>query len=90
MRYAPIVFVCAMTALNALQVKDVVFEMSKGKFIDCFDRNPNRNLHRTILAYVNQMFQQISGKSSCFVLGKNKALANRHFLGINIITYVNP
>ncbi|KAK9779846.1 putative General substrate transporter [Seiridium cardinale] len=42
-------------------MKDVVFEMSKGSFADCFKRNQNRNLHRTILAYVNQMFQQISG-----------------------------
>ena len=42
-------------------VKDVVDEMSKGGFKQCFETNPNRNLHRTILGYVNQMFQQISG-----------------------------
>lgn len=42
-------------------VKDTVFEMSQGRFRDCFAVNKNRNLHRTILAYVNQMFQQISG-----------------------------
>ncbi|KAK6204142.1 hypothetical protein LQW54_008376 [Pestalotiopsis sp. IQ-011] len=42
-------------------MKDVVFEMKKGTFADCFKRNKDRNLHRTILAYVNQMFQQISG-----------------------------
>ncbi|KAK5166095.1 uncharacterized protein LTR77_008356 [Saxophila tyrrhenica] len=42
-------------------VKDVAFEMSKGGFSDCFKLNSNRNLHRTVLAYVNQMFQQISG-----------------------------
>lgn len=42
-------------------VKDVAFEMAKGGFKDCFATNRNRNLHRTILAYVNQMFQQISG-----------------------------
>lgn len=35
--------------------------MSQGRFRDCFAVNKNRNLHRTILAYVNQMFQQISG-----------------------------
>ena len=39
-------------------VKDVVWEMSKGGFKDCFETNRNRNLHRTILGYVNQMFQQ--------------------------------
>ncbi|GAB7352000.1 hypothetical protein MBLNU459_g2519t2 [Dothideomycetes sp. NU459] len=42
-------------------VKDTVIEMSQGRFIDCFARNRNRNLHRTVLAYVNQVFQQISG-----------------------------
>ncbi|KAK4569795.1 hypothetical protein LTR86_002764 [Recurvomyces mirabilis] len=42
-------------------VKDTVFEMAKGSFADVFKTNRNRNLHRTILAYVNQMFQQISG-----------------------------
>ncbi|KAH9867505.1 hypothetical protein IAQ61_008099 [Plenodomus lingam] len=42
-------------------VKDVALEMSKGGFRDCLKMNRNRNLHRTTLAYVNQMFQQISG-----------------------------
>ncbi|KAI9685714.1 MAG: hypothetical protein M1822_004274 [Bathelium mastoideum] len=43
------------------EMKDTVFEMAKGSFGDCFKTNKNRNLHRTILGYVNQMFQQISG-----------------------------
>jgi MFS family permease len=43
-----------------LAVKDVVFEMSKGGFRECFKFNRNRNFHRTALAYVNQMFQQVS------------------------------
>jgi MFS family permease len=42
-----------------LAVKDVVFEMSKGGFRECFKFNKNRNFHRTVLAYVNQMFQQV-------------------------------
>ncbi|PNS18549.1 High-affinity glucose transporter [Sphaceloma murrayae] len=42
-------------------VKDTVEEMSRGRFVDCFKMNRNRNLHRTALGYVNQMFQQISG-----------------------------
>lgn len=42
-------------------VKDTVIEMSQGRFKDCFAQNRNRNLHRTVLGYVNQMFQQISG-----------------------------
>jgi MFS family permease len=40
-------------------VKDVVFEMSQGGFRECFKMNRNRNFHRTALAYVNQMFQQV-------------------------------
>ncbi|KAL9082642.1 MAG: hypothetical protein Q9165_008840, partial [Trypethelium subeluteriae] len=43
------------------EMKDTVFEMARGSFGDCFRTNNNRNLHRTILGYVNQMFQQISG-----------------------------
>lgn len=42
-------------------VKDTVLEMARGSFTDCFKFNRNRNFHRTVLAYVNQMFQQISG-----------------------------
>lgn len=41
-------------------VKDVTEEMSRGGFRDCFKRNKNRNFHRTVLGYVNQMFQQVS------------------------------
>ncbi|KAI9728259.1 MAG: hypothetical protein M1834_007752 [Cirrosporium novae-zelandiae] len=44
-----------------IAIKDTVLEMSKGGFADLFKCNENRHLHRTILAYVNQMFQQISG-----------------------------
>ena len=42
-------------------IKDVVLEGAKGSFADAFKFNRNRNAHRTVLAYVNQMFQQISG-----------------------------
>jgi MFS family permease len=47
-------------------VKDVVFEMSKGGFRECFKFNRNRNFHRTVLAYVNQMFQQVRSVYSLF------------------------
>lgn len=40
-------------------IKETVIEMSKGRFIDLFARDDIRTLHRTLLAYVNQMFQQI-------------------------------
>ncbi|KAI9658172.1 MAG: hypothetical protein M1831_004019 [Alyxoria varia] len=42
-------------------MKDTVMEMSKGSFRDLFTMDENRNFHRVVLAYVNQMFQQISG-----------------------------
>lgn len=42
-------------------VKDAALETASGSFSDCFKFNENRNFHRTVLAYVNQMFQQISG-----------------------------
>lgn len=43
------------------EVRDTVLEMSKGTFADLFTMDKDRNLHRTLLAYTNQMFQQISG-----------------------------
>ena len=42
-------------------IKDTVLEMAEGTFGDLFTRDENRHLHRTVLAYVNQVFQQISG-----------------------------
>ncbi|KAE8144728.1 general substrate transporter [Aspergillus avenaceus] len=42
-------------------IKATVLEMAKGSFKDMFTMGEDRHLHRTILAYVNQMFQQISG-----------------------------
>lgn len=36
-------------------------EKSDGGYAEVFHMDENRTLHRTILAYVNQMFQQISG-----------------------------
>ena len=35
--------------------------MSQGSFRDLFTMGEDRHLHRTLLAYVNQVFQQISG-----------------------------
>ncbi|KAK1849661.1 sugar transporter stl1 [Colletotrichum chrysophilum] len=42
-------------------MKETVEEMSKGSFADLFTMDKNRNFHRTVIAYVNQMFQQICG-----------------------------
>ncbi|KAL0259495.1 hypothetical protein SLS55_005232 [Diplodia seriata] len=44
-----------------LAIKDTVLEMAKGSFSDLFTCGRDRHLHRTVLAYVNQMFQQITG-----------------------------
>ncbi|KAL8720294.1 MAG: hypothetical protein Q9225_002832 [Loekoesia sp. 1 TL-2023] len=43
-------------------IKDTVLENQKaGGLRDLFTMGPDRHLHRSVLAYVNQMFQQISG-----------------------------
>ncbi|KAK8190553.1 general substrate transporter [Phyllosticta capitalensis] len=44
-----------------LAIKDTVMEMAQGSFRDLFTCTKDRHFHRTVLAYVNQMFQQISG-----------------------------
>ncbi|KAI3321903.1 general substrate transporter [Xylariaceae sp. AK1471] len=44
-----------------LAIKETVIEMSKGKFSDLFKMTKDREFHRTLLAYVNQVFQQVSG-----------------------------
>ncbi|KAF1979344.1 general substrate transporter [Bimuria novae-zelandiae CBS 107.79] len=49
-----------LCALSDLPPEDKKIQ-SEGGFRDCFKMNKNRNFHRTALAYVNQMFQQISG-----------------------------
>lgn len=83
-------------------VVDTVREMQKGGLADCLKRNPNRNLHRTILGYVNQMFQQVRRDAFLPVLYLLTSLSYRSVvrpanfpcqaclmisLGINIITY---
>lgn len=42
-------------------IKDTVLEMSSAGFADVFTMGKDRNLHRALLGYVAQMFQQISG-----------------------------
>lgn len=43
-------------------VKQTVIEMSKGSYRSLFEMTDYREFHRVVLAYVNQMYQQISGK----------------------------
>jgi Sugar (and other) transporter len=42
-------------------IKDSVLEMQRAGWRDLFTMGEDRHLHRVALAYVNQMFQQISG-----------------------------
>ncbi|CRG87564.1 Sugar transporter STL1 [Talaromyces islandicus] len=42
-------------------IKDTVLETANTSWRDLFTMGEDRHLHRVILAYVNQMFQQISG-----------------------------
>ncbi|KAI0481280.1 general substrate transporter [Xylariaceae sp. FL0804] len=42
-------------------IRETVLEASKGSFRDLFTMGKDRNFHRALLAYVNQMFQQITG-----------------------------
>lgn len=42
-------------------VKQTVIEMSKGSYRSLFEMTDYREFHRVVLAYTNQMFQQISG-----------------------------
>ncbi len=42
-------------------IKDTVLETSQSSLRDLFTMDQNRHFHRTALAYMNQVFQQISG-----------------------------
>lgn len=55
-------------------IKDTVLVMQQGSFKDLFTMDEDRNFHRVCLAYVNQMFQQISGINLITYYGK----FNRH------------
>jgi len=43
------------------EIKDTVLEMKNVRWRDLFTMGPERNFHRVLLGYVNQVFQQISG-----------------------------
>jgi hypothetical protein len=44
-----------------ISIQETVKEMSKGSYRSLFDMSEYREFHRVALAYINQMFQQISG-----------------------------
>lgn len=58
-------------------VKQTVVEMSKGSYRSLFEMSDYREFHRVVLAYVNQMYQQISGEL-IFVPGAMPFDANHH------------
>lgn len=43
------------------EIKDTVLQAKSTTFRDLFTMDENRHFHRVVLAYVNQIFQQISG-----------------------------
>lgn len=43
-----------------ISIQETVMEMSKGSFRSLFAMSEYREFHRVALAYVNQMFQQVS------------------------------
>lgn len=43
-----------------ISIQETVEEMSKGSFRSLFDMSEYREFHRVALAYINQMFQQVS------------------------------
>lgn len=44
-------------------IRETVAEMSKGSFSDLFSNDMDRNLHRSMLAYWNQVFQQVRAQT---------------------------
>ena len=60
--------------------------MSKGSFRDLFTMGEDRHLHRTLLAYMNQVFQQISGRMYS-ISERDPELNFLETIGINLITY---
>jgi hypothetical protein len=43
------------------EIKDTVLEMKGARWRDLFSMGPERNFHRVVLGYANQVMQQISG-----------------------------
>jgi hypothetical protein len=68
--------------LNELQsIKETVKEMNKGSYRSLFKMSEYREFHRVALAYINQMFQQISGINliTYYVRNSAKKLIYRPF-----------
>ncbi|KAK8001505.1 general substrate transporter [Apiospora marii] len=68
-----------------IAIQDTVLEMKKGSFKDLFTQGKDRNFHRTLLGYTNQMFRESHAAlpMRCFTLAQQIS-------GINLITYYAP
>lgn len=50
-----------LCATEFAEIRDAVLDTKDYGYKDLFTMGPDRNFHRVVLAYVNQVFQQISG-----------------------------
>jgi len=50
-----------LVTIEFTMIKDTVLEMKEHGWADLFTMGPERQFHRVVLGYVNQVFQQISG-----------------------------
>lgn len=66
-------------------IKATVKEMNKGTYRSLFKMSEYREFHRVALAYVNQMFQQISGINLITYYVRNDFLRN----GVQLISDKN-
>ncbi|KAK6833216.1 hypothetical protein PG987_007910 [Apiospora arundinis] len=48
-----------------IAIKDTVSEMKKGRFRDLSTQGKDRNFHRTLLGYTNQMFREFPSRPLC-------------------------
>ena len=72
-------------------IKDTVLEMEAATFRDLFSMDEDRNFHRVVLAYVNQVFQQVSGIIlSTRDLNANNSLQSRSPASILSLTTPQP
>ena len=50
-----------LVAIEFTEIRDTVLEVNKFRWSDLFVMGPDRNFHRVVLGFVNQVCQQISG-----------------------------
>ncbi|KAK8047330.1 Sugar transporter STL1 [Apiospora saccharicola] len=68
-----------------IAIQDTVLEMKKGRFRDLFTQGKDRNFHRTLLGYTNQMFRESHAALPMRCFSHAQQIS-----GINLITYYAP